>query len=215
MSFQPYENNGGTCVAVSGKGFCVIAADSRISQGYSIQTREYSKVFQLTPKCVLATSGMLADFNTLVKVLKARIRQYEHQHGSKPSLDAIARLLSNTLYYRRFFPYYTFNVLGGVDDDGNGVAYNYDAIGSYERVPYSSAGTGENLVQPMLDIKVGWKDQRLSALKTPLTKEETIDLVKDAITSAGERDIHTGDFLDVTVVTAEGSTSERIPLRLD
>jgi len=213
--FQPYENNGGTCVAVAGEGFCVIAADTRMSNGYSIETRDHPRVFKLTDKCVLATSGCQTDFVTLIKVLRTRIKMYEHQHGKIPSCTAIAQLLSNTLYGRRFFPYYAFNVLGGIDEDGKGVAFSYDAVGSYERVAYSSAGTGEDLVQPLLDNQVGWKDQRLTATKTPLSAAEVVNLVKDSLTSAGERDIYTGDFADICVVNAEGCAHEKFELKFD
>jgi 20S proteasome subunit beta 6 len=33
-------------------------------------------------------------------------------------LRAIARLIQTMLYGRRFFPYYVYNILGGIEDDG-------------------------------------------------------------------------------------------------
>lgn len=44
---------------------------------------------------------------------------YEHQHGKKMSLAAVAQMLSNTLYFRRFFPFYAYCVLGGLDEQGS------------------------------------------------------------------------------------------------
>jgi len=213
-SFSPYVNNGGTTIAVSGKDFCVIAADTRLSEGYSIASRYAPKVIQLTDKCVLASSGMQGDALTLHKNLMARIVWYKHQNGKDMSTTAIAQLLSNTLYYKRFFPYYTFNVLGGIDDNGVGCAYSYDAVGSFERVKYSSSGTGQQLIQPFLDNQVGFKNQE-NVISTELTLEQVEDLIRDAFNSAGERDIYTGDHVDMYSVTKDGVKKTRFDLKYD
>merc|ERR1719510_282192 len=113
-------------------------SDTRMSQGYSIHTRNSSKVTQLTDKCIISSCGMKSDAITLHRLLKARIVMYEHKHRRQPNVTAIAQMLSTMLYYKRFFPYYTFNNLCGVDDEGKGACYHYDAIGSYERVPYGT-----------------------------------------------------------------------------
>ena len=61
--------------STGGEDFVVVAADTRLSQGYSIHTRDCSKVTQLTDKCVIASCGMKADAITLHKHLKARMVQ--------------------------------------------------------------------------------------------------------------------------------------------
>jgi hypothetical protein len=47
-SFDPYAENGGTILAISGADFCIIAGDTRQSEGYDIQTRYAPRVFKLS-----------------------------------------------------------------------------------------------------------------------------------------------------------------------
>ena len=44
---RSYDDNGGTVVAVAGDDYCVVAASTRMSTGYSILTRQKTKVLQL------------------------------------------------------------------------------------------------------------------------------------------------------------------------
>merc|ERR1712113_818529 len=119
---------------------------------------------------------MGADAITLHRNLKARIVMYEHQHRRQPNVTAIGQMLSTMLYYKRFFPYYTFNVLAGVDDEGKGAVYHYDAIGSYERVPYTTSGSGSSLVMSVLDAQIQKGNQLIPG--EPLGQKEIVNLAQ-------------------------------------
>jgi len=43
---------------------------------------------------------------------------YKHEFGVTMPTSAIAAMLSTMLYYRRFFPYYVYNIIGGLDEEG-------------------------------------------------------------------------------------------------
>lgn len=61
---------------------------------------------------------MQADQKALHKMLVSRHVMYHHAHNRNMSVSAAAQLLANTLYYKRFFPYYTFNLVAGLDAEG-------------------------------------------------------------------------------------------------
>ena len=96
-SFSPYEFNGGTVVGIAGKDFAVIAADTRLSSGYSILSRNVSKANVLNDACVMATGGCRTDVITLHKNVTTRIHQYRLAHDDDISCTAVAQMLSNTL----------------------------------------------------------------------------------------------------------------------
>ena len=92
-------------VAVAGDDYCIVAGSTRLSTGYSILTRNQSKILRLSERCVVASAGMQADRQALHKMLHTRHVTYQFNHRKPMSVNAVAQLLSTTLYYKRFFPY--------------------------------------------------------------------------------------------------------------
>ena len=126
---------------------------------------------------------------------------------------SVAQMLANTLYHKRLFPYYAFNVLGGLDAQGQGYVTSYDAIGSFERQQYAATGSGQAYIIPLLDNVIGNRN-RLEDQPT-LEAAEVVEILKDAFLSAGERDIYTGDQVEIMVVTAAGIQTTKFALKAD
>ena len=149
---------------------------------------------------MLGTGGFAGDRTTLWKLLTAKSTQYEHQHGEGMLPHAVAQNLANTLYGKRFFPYYCWNVCAGLDENGVGVVYSYDPVGNYERVRVSVTGSGESLIQPLLDNQLERQHQALGAKPPPLCSDlslaDMLDLVKD-------RDALLAQLRDQTVVVGD------------
>ena len=178
-------------------------------------SRDVTKGITLTPACVVATGGCYTDVATLHKVLGARVATYRADHEREMPTPALAQLLSNTLYGRRFFPYYAFNVVAGLDAEGKGAVYTYDAVGSYERVGYAAQGAGQKLIIPLLDNIVGGKNRADRVGAPPPTLAEAVAMAKEAFVTAGERDMYTGDAVEIFAITKDGVAKQRFELKKD
>merc|ERR1712212_428099 len=77
--WSPYAMDGGTALAIAGENFSVIASDTRLSQGFSIHTRDSPKTYRLSENTVLACTGFHGDVLTLTKMIGVRMKMYEHE----------------------------------------------------------------------------------------------------------------------------------------
>eukprot|EP00730_Choanoeca_flexa_P008662 TRINITY_DN12517_c2_g8_i2.p1 TRINITY_DN12517_c2_g8~~TRINITY_DN12517_c2_g8_i2.p1 ORF type:complete len:178 (+),score=21.77 TRINITY_DN12517_c2_g8_i2:238-771(+) len=161
--FDPYAQNGGTVLGIAGEDYALIASDTRLSEGYEIHSRNSPKCFQLAPHTVLGCAGFHGDVLTLIKRLEARHVQYKQKHHKEMSTPACAQMLATMLYGKRFFPYYTYNILAGIDKEGKGCVFSFDPVGSYEREFVRAGGTASSLLQPLLDNQVKF-DVTMAAL---------------------------------------------------
>ena len=140
-------------------------------------------------------------------------------------LRAIARLIQTMLYAQRFFPYYVYAILAGLDEEGKGAVYSYDPVGSYEREQARAGGAAASLIVPFLDNQVNFKNQYIPGSGTghdlkerprePLPRNEVEILVKDAFDSAVERHIEVGDGLQMMIITKDGIEEKILPLKKD
>ncbi|XP_056648193.1 proteasome subunit beta type-1 [Diorhabda sublineata] len=211
---NPYADNGGSVVAIAGDDFVVIGADTRLSSGFSIFTREQNKLFPLSSTTILGCAGCWCDTLTLTRILKSRMQMYQQEHNKTMSTVACAQMLSTILYYKRFFPYYISNILVGLDNEGKGCVYSYDPIGHCEKATYRAGGSAGALLQPLLDNQIGQKNI-LNPSTEPLTQEKALATLKDVFISAAERDIYTGDSVSIKIITKDGIKEDTFDLRRD
>ncbi|CAG9826993.1 unnamed protein product [Diabrotica balteata] len=211
---NPYADNGGSVVAIAGEDFVIIGADTRLSAGFSIYTREQNKLFPLSGTTVLGCAGCWCDTLTLTRILKSRMQMYQQEHNKTMSTTACAQMLSTMLYYKRFFPYYISNILVGLDNEGKGCVYSYDPIGHCEKATYRAGGSAGALLQPLLDNQIGQKNM-LKTSGEPLSQEKALSTLKDVFISAAERDIYTGDSVLINIITKDGVKEESFQLRRD
>ena len=230
---RSYTDNGGTTVAIAGDGVCVMAGDTRSTPGYSINTRYAPKVFKIggstssqeDATILLSVVGFAADGEALKERLDAICKMYRYRHGKPMTVNACAKRLSTILYQKRFFPYYVYAILGGLDEEGKGAVYSYDPVGSYERAQCRAGGAAASLIMPFLDNQVNFKNQYIPGSgvghalqereRKPLPRAEVEVLVKDAFDSAVERHIEVGDGLQVMIITKDGVEEKVIPLKKD
>jgi len=191
---------GATAVGITYNGGVVFASERRITYGNFVVSKTTKKTFVITPKVGAACAGLVADMQILSLQISAlaKIRKMEIKRDVPQ--NTVAKMMSNMMYERRFFPLLTQVIVGGVVDKPT--IYTLDPLGSVLPDEYAAVGTGAEMALGILDQQY----------KKELTEDQAVDLAVKSVRAASMRDSASGDNIDVLVMNKDGAkeTTENI-----
>jgi proteasome beta subunit len=191
---------GATAVGIVFKGGVIIAAEKRISYGTFIVSKTGKKIFRIADKVGAACAGLVGDMQVLMREISSyvKIRELELRRPLQP--NSVAKLLSVIMFERRFAPFITQIVIGGVN--GQPLVYVLDPLGSVIPDNYASVGSGAEIAIGIIE----------SEYNKDLSEESAKNLAIKSIRSAVQRDAASGDGVDVMVITENGIKEESMHL---
>jgi proteasome beta subunit len=182
---------GTTTVGLSTEDGVVMATDMRASAGRMVSSKDVQKVEQIHPRGALTIAGSVSAAQSLIRALRSETSLYEARRGKDMSMEALSTLTSNFLRSGGFF--IVSPLLGGVDEDGSHV-YSLDPLGGMMEEEYAVSGSGSQYA-------LGVLEQEYDA---GLSVDEARSVAAHAIQSAVERDLASGNGINVAVVTEDG-----------
>jgi proteasome beta subunit len=184
---------GATAVGITFDGGVVFASEKRIAYGNFLVSKNTKKTYTLTDKVGTSVAGLVADMQILVLQIKAlaKIRKMELKRDIPQ--NSIAKMMSNMMYERRFFPLLTQVIVGGVVDKPS--IFTLDPLGSVLPDDYAAVGTGAEMALGVLDHQY----------KPNMSEKEATELAIKSVKAATMRDSFSGDGIDVLVITKQGT----------
>ncbi len=195
------ERKGTTTIGLLAKDGVVLASERRATMGYLVANKETQKVFQIQPYMWLTTAGSVADAQVLVRMMKVQTNLYQLDRGVPMSVSAAATLLSNILHENKIVPYYVQLLLGGYDESPR--LYSLDALGSVLPEKMVATGSGSPIAYGVLE----------EYYKEGKSIDENVKIAVKALKAAMQRDVMSGNGVDVVTITEKGPKLMKFELK--
>ncbi|MBW9140535.1 MAG: archaeal proteasome endopeptidase complex subunit beta [Candidatus Aramenus sp.] len=187
-----------TAIGIKLKDGVILGAVRRLSYGGYVLSKSAKKVFSLG-RFGIAGAGLFGDFQSIVRIMNVEIKYYELANNRPITTKAAAKLLSVLLYQYKYMPFISEILFGGIDD-GTPQFFVLDPLGSLLDDVYAAVGSGARVAIGVLE----------SEYKDTLSISEGKELVIRALRASIERDVTSGDGIDVLTITRDKIDSEFI-----
>ena len=198
MSDERELKTGTTTVALVCKDGIVLAADKRATSGYLIAFKKFEKIISITEDIAVTVAGTVSDVQLLTKYIKAELRLKKIRTGRENTVKEAANLLGALVYSNirklSMIPGISHFLIGGKDESGFHV-YDLSPDGSIVEIDdYVSSGSGSVIAYGVLE----------TLYKNGMSVEEGIKLAGKSINAAVQRDIASGNGIDIVAITSDG-----------
>ncbi|MBI4142117.1 proteasome subunit beta [Candidatus Woesearchaeota archaeon] len=188
---------GTTTVGIVCKEGIVLAADRRATAGFVVN-KKAKKIIQITDSMAVTMAGLVSDAQLLSKLVKAELKLKDLQSNRTSNIREAANLLGGMLYANlrkmSMVPGIVGFLLGGKDNEGFHL-YDLGIDGSVTEVDdYVSDGSGSVFAFGVLE----------TLFKKSMSVDEGVKLAARAINAALQRDVNTGNGIDVLTITDKG-----------
>ncbi len=173
----------------------VLGADKRATAGRMIAHKKMKKVQPVGDRMAVTTAGSVSDIQRLLKLITAEMKLKNIRSGRGSTVKEAANLLATLVYsnVRQFFPGVTHFLFGGYDEDKR--LYDIYPDGSVNEIEkFVASGSGSVFAYGVLETNY----------EEDMDEEEGVELAKEALTAALERDSASGNGIDVFVIDKEG-----------
>ncbi|MEZ0393570.1 MAG: proteasome subunit beta [Desulfurococcaceae archaeon] len=192
----------GTVVGIRAKDGVVLASEKRLTYDGFVLSRNAKKLHLVTDRIGVGFAGLHGDANYVARLLKLEAQNYELEVGRSIRVRSLAKVLSIILYSFKLYPLMTEVVVGGVDDRGPSL-FVLDAVGSLIEEKYAAIGSGAQVALGV--IEPSYRDDMALA--------EARELAIKSLRTAIERDVLSGDGIDLLVIGGEGARFEEYLIR--
>ncbi|MHA1265126.1 MAG: archaeal proteasome endopeptidase complex subunit beta [Candidatus Helarchaeota archaeon] len=191
-------HSGTTTIGIKCVDGVVFAADHRAVAGYYVAHKHTKKIYKISENIVTTIAGVVADAQALIDYMIAECNLYQLSHLKPIPVRAAASLYAYYLFSRRWFPYLTQTIVGGIDNLGPRI-YTLDAVGSLiEENTVCATGSGTPFALGVLE----------DAYFEKITVDEAVPLAIHAVRTSIERDIGSGNGIDVVTIHKDNGYSE-------
>jgi proteasome beta subunit len=189
---------GTTTLALLCKDGIVLAADKRATSGYLIAHKKFDKIINITDNIAVTVAGTVSDVQLLAKYIKAELKLKQIRTYKESSVKEAANLLSMMVYNNirkmSMIPGISHFIVGGKDEAGFHI-YDLSPDGSIAEIDdYNTSGSGSVMVYGVLE----------TLYKKNMSVEEGIKLAVKSINAAIQRDIASGNGINVVTITKDG-----------